>query len=817
MASFLLRFSVAQRLSACRTMCITAAGLAGVTAFALPVRADDAETAALPNSNALEEVVVTARRREERLQDVPVAATAVSATEIRQFNITNLANIKVVAPQVSFDRAFTGSGTSIAMRGISSSSLDAGLEQSVLIDIDGMPISRGRILGDALFDMSGIEVLKGPQSLFFGKNTPGGVVSVHSANPTEEHEGYARAGYEFTSRAPSIEAAFSGPLSDTVGYRIAAFATQSQGYIINQNHGIDDPFRIARLPTDTGGTFVPAAQARLGAEDKYGIRGTLTYDNGSGFDANFKMLATYSRNQGLQSFTEVMSCAPGQPLPRTLGVADPNGDCRLNNRSATGYLAPRIIAAWPEIRDWAKEPSGSNTSYLPTLTMNYEFGDLTLTSTTGYYEYDFKSGGHADATSYGYYFSYQEEKFNDLTQELRLTSSFDGPWNFAAGGYYETSDRELLAGAVLGPVAQDPTTGKFNAHDNRWDNSTDAYSFFAQVVYTPIEQLEIAGGARYTSQDRTVNARNTFVNAAQAGFRPMGSVLAGDYSEDNTSPEVTVTWRFSPDLMVYGAYKTGYLSGGFSNLGTLTAAITLPAITYKPEEVDGFELGTKFRLLDEALTGSLIVYSYNYDGLQLTTFNVSVSPPTFTTTNAASTKSEGVELELTYRPPVEGLSLRGSVNYNDAKYEDFQGAQCYAGQTVAQGCVTIPGLTARAQDLSGERLWRAPEWIYTAGVVYDFALTDGLKLGLNADLRNTSGYYVSTTANPGSYQDGYTAFNAGVRFGAMDDHWTLALIGRNITDEIYATLGTDKSGGSGEVMAVAGEPRAVVLQLETRF
>jgi iron complex outermembrane receptor protein len=802
-------------------MSLAVAGGIVACAAAMPAHGEAVpeDTAADATRAVVEEIVVTARRREERLQDVPVAVQAFGAEQVRQYDITNISNIKVLAPQVSFDRAFTGSGTSISMRGISSASLDAGLEQSVLLDIDGMPISRGRILADAIFDVASIEVMKGPQALFFGKNTPGGVVSLRAALPTADHEGYARVGHEFESRAQSVEAALSGPVSDSVGYRLAVYASQSEGHIRNLNPGIDDPFRIGLLPTDTGGTFVPAAQRRLGAEDKYGFRGTLTYDNGEGFDLVFRLLATYSRNQSLQSLTEVMSCAPGQTRPRTNGVEDPYGDCKLDNRVSSAHLAPRIVASWPEIRGWETgAPSGSNESYLPTLTLNYGFGDLTLTSTTGYYRYDYRSGGHADATAYGYYFSYQKEKFDGFVEEVRLASSFDGPLNFVAGGYYETTDRTQTLGATLGATPADPATGKFNAHDNLWDNTSDAYSVFGQLIYKPVEQLEIAGGARYTKQERTLYALNTFVNPALAALlRPQGVPMEGDYSEDNTSPEATVTWKFSPDMMVYGAYKTGYLSGGFSNLGTFTAAITLPAVTYKPTEVDGFEVGTKFSLLDGTLSGSLVGYRYQYEGLQLTTFNAAVNPPSFTTTNAADTRSEGVELELAYTPPVDGLTLRGGVYYNDAKYRDFANAQCYAGQTAEQGCVEIPGSTARGQDLSGQTVWRAPEWIYTAGVVYDRPLGEHLKLGLNADLRHVSEYYVSTSRNPGSIQDAYTAINAGVRLGAMDDRWTISLIGRNLTNEIFATLGTDKPGGSGEVMAVAGEPRAVVLQLETRF
>src|ERR1700722_2156777 len=177
----------------------------------------DADTAAAASAGDIEELVVTARRRSERLIDVPVAVTAVTVEQIRQYDLTEAANIKIVAPQITLDRGFTGAGASISMRGVSSSSLDAGVEQSVLLDFDGMAMSRGRILNDAMFDLEGIEVLKGPQALFFGKNSPGGVVSVKSADPTDTFTGFARVGYEVTTNHDhSVEAAISGPITSSL-------------------------------------------------------------------------------------------------------------------------------------------------------------------------------------------------------------------------------------------------------------------------------------------------------------------------------------------------------------------------------------------------------------------------------------------------------------------------------------------------------------------------------------------------------------------------------------------------------------------------
>ncbi|MEY4473479.1 MAG: hypothetical protein RL671_1783, partial [Pseudomonadota bacterium] len=162
-----------------------AAMLTGQAAYAEEA-ADEGEDSA---------IVVVARGRAEKLIDVPVAASVATPEDIRRYDITSVANIKIVAPQISLDRGFTGSGTSITMRGVSSTSIDAGVEQSVLLDFDGVAISRGRILSDALFDVAGVDVLKGPQPVFFGKNSPGGVVAFKSADPTSELSGFVRGGY----------------------------------------------------------------------------------------------------------------------------------------------------------------------------------------------------------------------------------------------------------------------------------------------------------------------------------------------------------------------------------------------------------------------------------------------------------------------------------------------------------------------------------------------------------------------------------------------------------------------------------------------
>jgi outer membrane receptor protein involved in Fe transport len=444
-------------------------------------------------------------------------------------------------------------------------------------------------------------------------------------------------------------------------------------------------------------------------------------------------------------------------------------------------------------------------------------GDIALTSVSGYYDYDYVSQGNADGTAYSYFWSYSNEENRSFYQEVRAASSYGGIFNFAFGGHYEHNDRTLFVGAANGPLRPDATTGAYQTNDNEQHNQSSAQSVFAQLIFKFTERLELAGGARYTHQKNEINSFNAFVNSNAAGVLPMGSAIKDDKSEDNVSPELTLTWHPARDLMLYVAYKTGFLAGGFSNPGTLAATASTRTLSFDAEEVDGFELGAKVSLLDNRLTAMLTVYRYDYKGLPLTSLLVLPSgTPVFVTQNAASTLTQGIELEANYRP-FQRTTLRTSASYNDAQFDDFSQAQCYAGQTAGTGCVPASGTTPAYQDLSGRDVYRAPEWLVTAGVVQEFALSEQLWMTVNADARYSSSYYTGLNLNPVSYQPSFTQINAGMRVATTDDRWAVALIGRNLTNRRYGTLGVDKPGGIGEVSTVAGEPRAVVLQAETRF
>ncbi|ATE63193.1 TonB-dependent receptor [Rhizorhabdus dicambivorans] len=770
-----------------------------------------AEEASAPADTS--DIVVTARRREERLQDVPIAATAVSQGELRRYSVNSFSDLKVLAPNISFDKGFSGAGASLTMRGVSASNLDASLEQAILFDIDGMPISRGRIVSDAIFDLAGVDVLKGPQSLFFGKNSPGGVISVKSAGPTDTLTGYIRPAYEFSARQASVEAAISGPLSETLGARLAIYASNSDGYFKNTSPGIANPYGPA------GDPFIPAAPKRLGAEQKVAGRLTLKYDGGNGFDATLKVLGSRYRGDGASSQLENMGCPAGQTTSFSLGFADPFGDCRADNRGPQGYIPQNVVQPWKQldVLDFSKTvPDSYNDTLLPILTMNYKLSDITLTSVTSYYYYRFGTIGSQGASSTSPFWSYSAERNRSFYQEFRAVSGFDGPVNFAAGGYYENNDRDFYVGGHLTYLPADPATNQRNATDFKYLNKSHAVSAFAQINWKLLDNLEVAGGARYTRETKKVDLSSIYIHPLRvAAFIPVGKHLTGKRTEDNVSPEATVSWHVDRNLMLFGAYKTGYLSGGFSNPGTISSTLTIQSDTFDSEKARGFEGGVKFSSPSTGFSGSLVAFDYKYKGLQLTSFDaVAVS---FTTKNAANTRSRGVELEGRYRAS-NAFQLRGSVNYNRARFVNFSDAQCYAGQTTAQGCVFAPGsTTVKIQNLSGKPVYRSPEWILTGGATFTQPVGDTKKLVFDIDARSSSSYFAGLNLNPTSFQKGYVTFNASARLADIDDRWSVAVIGRNLTNRHYAPLAIDTPGGNGEAETIANEPRAVMIQLERRF
>lgn len=779
----------------------------------------------------LEDIVVTARKREESLQDVPVAVTALSESVIQQRDITSIEKIAAATPNLNVGRASNGSAAQITLRGVGSSSTSIGIEQSVAVIVDGAYYGQGRVIQEGFFDLERVEVLKGPQALFFGKNATAGVISLSTNDPTPEWEGRATAGYEFKAEQYQVEGIISGPLSDQLGLRLAVrYSKMDGGYYdnvsVNRNYTNID---VATGNTETLVSTPVASPAPQ--EEEILARMTLQWKPQDRLTATLK--TTYDWNDTLNNSWNYVAFACGRPD----GISQLTGyrcakDFVTHQNNFPVELAQASLFARAN-----GEPYNRYKSWAVNGEVEYDMDTFVLSSVTNYQwnrnqwacVCDFQT---SDATPT---WATENASWEAYSQELRLLSSFDGPFNFMIGGLYQHTKRDFEQYGYYGGVRNSaaPAGLTYAASSKISETEGETFAIFGQLNYEITAGVELSAGGRYTHETKKSSFSQPYVNPALTFiFRPADApdglgVIAADQTFKDFSPEATLTWKPSDDLMLFGSYKTAYKSGGFSNGGINSAFSNDPFndLTFNPETAEGFEAGIKATLLDNQLRANLVLFTYDYKDFQVDFFNA----PIFAfQTLTADANTKGAEFEFEFAPRgVPGLNITGSLNYTDAKYESFPQGPCYAGQTPAQGCsITLTAIDSR-QDLSGAPLSVAPEWTGAIGVFYETPVSDRFKIGLNANLRYSDAYLASGFGNPLSRQGSYTTLDAGIRFGAEDDNWHIAVIGKNLTNEFYVTGVVDGPGtgsGTGTPGGVRADqlgfgtlPRTVKVELTKRF
>jgi outer membrane receptor protein involved in Fe transport len=764
--------------------------------------------AAAPST--LEEIVVTARKRTESLQNVPVAVAAISQAEIVNHNVSDLAKLAELAPQVMIGRQTNGTGAILTIRGISSAAADAGLDQSVLVSIDGMQISRGRIINAALFDVAQVEVLEGPQALFFGKNSPAGVISITSQDPTSTFSGYVRGGYEFEAQEYFSEGAVSGPITDTLKGRFAYRISDMRGYIKNIGTAVADPFH-------PGVTVPGATYGRWGPDNKdITVRTSLAWNPTEDFDAKFKLTWGHEKLNAMDAYVEPF-CV-GTTTPTLLGKPLPATDCTRDKVKAESSLASVYAVNFPYDEDGV--PYAKSSILMGSLNLDKRLDHVTLTSTTGYYLQKYQGANDADFSAFAEIWSSQHETFHLFTQELRANTEFEGPLNGMAGAYFEHGARSWFNAADLFHGGKN-AFGNWASFVTTAHGTWTSYSFFAQGRWNIMPNLELAGGARYSHDKKSMEYVNVIDGVTSTPLRAQGVPLDATYSDDNVSPEVTLTYHPQTDQTLYVAYKTGYKSGGLSNQGILGPTATEQTLRFGHERSKGFEGGYKAEMLDRTLRFDLIAYRYNYNGLQIATFNSQILA--YTTGNAARARTTGVQGSFKWLA-TQDLSFRGNLGYNKAKYLSYPTAQCYGGQTAATGCIpavpataTTPAVGAH-QDLSGQPLVRAPELTFMLGADYKAELPGGWMADLSADTTHTGKYQAQPDNAPGGWQKSYWMLNASARLSPANDRYSVSLIGRNLTNTYYMISSVSAPARSvNEYIGIFNRPREIVLQAEYRW
>ncbi|KQM21988.1 TonB-dependent receptor [Novosphingobium sp. Leaf2] len=772
-----------------------------------------AQNAPASAPQASEIVVTSARQRAERLIDVPVAVTALNQQDIQRYNANSLSDIAQMAPQVRVAQQASGGGSSFVIRGIGSSTLDTGFDQSVAINVDGVQTGRGRSLQQSYFDVQQVEVLKGPQALFFGKNSPAGVISMRTADPTPELSGGITAGYEFRAREWTSSGYISAPITDTLGIRVAFQARTMRGW-------------METVPATGIPNHEPATGLDMLAADKWGPkqreiigRVTLVYKPTPNLDFNFKFTTGVSKDNGEGTNGEIVYCGGG-PVN---GLVDPYEDCKKNRKVAGAIPPPQLLAGY--IGGGDGTPYSNYKPILASLTANWKSDTIAVTSVTGYFRYKlgYLQNGF-EKSSYAYNLGSQIEKYDSFSQEVRALTTFDGPLNAMVGAFYQDTSLDNGQTFRIAALPQDPATGYYSSISKTGTLDGKTYSAFGQLTYKILPELELAGGVRWTREEKQVAQRNIYVHPLLAGLFPLRE-FAGKFKGNNWSPEATLTWHPTNHTTLYAAYKTGYKSGGFGLPAILSTGTTNADFTFGPEKVKGGEVGFKGEFMGGALTFSSAVYLYDFKGLQVDIFDG--TKVTYQVFNAGSARTKGAEFNLRYKATA-ALTFRAGLGYNKARYRNFLSA-CYAGQTIADGCNMQPDNTGvfTRQDLSGAPLVRAPDWSGNIGATYDAPVNDSFNVALSGDVNGTSKYFFSETEGPGTLQNGFFKIDAALRFYQPNGGWSVALIGKNLTDKYVIAGGSDRPGtgrGAGtasstnaDIIGYVERPREVMLQVGYKF
>lgn len=749
----------------------TAISIASVN---LPVSAED--------DFVLEEIIVTAQKRAEGLQDVPIAISVMSGQKIQNHGIGELEELAVFMPNVHI--AEGGAATQLFIRGIGSG-INPGFEQSVGSFIDGVYFGRGRSARAAFLDLERVEVLKGPQSTLFGKNTIAGAINITTARPTEEFQGYIEASYESELEGFGFTAMLSGPMTETLRGRLVAKAYEDNGYVENSFTGDDGP-----------------------QEDNTVVRGTLVWEPSSDLVLTLKAENGQFDVKGRQ---DMISIATPFATNHYRDFGDPNFTAKFDYHKSSADFPGR-----PEFDD--------TEANILQLTAEYQWGAHTLRSITGYTDYEFDNTADADYAPLIFLERSKDEEHEQFSQEFLLSSPTGGTIEYLTGIYYQTNKlsvdntRTSVMLSALPPIetainenladdgvpgAPFPTGAMDAVIINLFDQDTDSWSAFFSVTWNVSNDFRITGGLRYSDEEKEMQ-KSLFITDPEdsAGNPdPFLSLLYDqelkfatphtfdlDRQQDNVTGNLNFQYDFTADIMLYLNLANGFKAGGYDQDNARANATTEE---FDEETVESIELGAKMRLWDGRARLNLALFKSDFEDVQVSTFDGNCC---FVVGNAAETEVEGFEADFMVAI-TEALTLNGAIAYIDATYGSFPGAACNALQV--QTFVAAGGERSDCeQDLSGKPLQFAPEWSFNAGAEYVTALSTNLELALGIDVIYSDDVVIPNDLDPNILQDEFWKVNARAALRSEDGKWKLAVVGKNLTDEETTAWGNDVPLGS---------------------
>lgn len=723
------------------------------------------------------DIVVTAQKRAQGINDVPIAISAFSAESLANSGVKSLDGLATVTPGLSVSETSATGVPIYTIRGIGFSDYSTSSSSTVGLYVDEVALPYAVMSRGALFDVGQVEVLKGPQGDLYGRNTTAGQINVNSAKPTAQLSGGLSADVSNFGET-NLEGYVSGPLADGFNVRLAG-------------------------KTSFGGAWqrsISRPGDKLGDKNVAAFRGSLQWQIEPEVDLFVSGHYIRDKSDNLAP-TAYDGALIGQPTLRLPVITT----------GAAGSPTSVFRTGDPRAADWtagAYTPRRDNELAGFVAKLNVDLGGVTLTSVTGYDRFTRSEANDWDGWAGSDSNNINDTKVSVLSQEARLSSSGKGPFRWIVGGYYSHDTMHESYNYFMQDSFYSLVLG-IKTLNTRYTQKTESVAGFAHADYEFGDGWRLLGGFRYTSEERKWSGC-TFDSGdgTLAGFLGLPAGSCGTFNDIAGTPTFgtaavfsdTITtnramWKVGLDKklgrsLIYGTVSNGFKSGGFSGINTNLWSQLLP---YKPETVTVYELGAKLSLFDNALRLNASGFWYDYKDKQEAHYINTFVGALVQLTNVPRSRVRGFEVEGTWKL-TDHFKLDGSATYLDAEITNWPNAGVNNGANLAV-----------STNLAGARLANSPSWQTTLGLTYEQPLSGPVVGLINLDMNSrTSSAGRVLALDPSTAIPGYTLFNARVGLKDADDSWSVTLWMRNIGDKYYYT---SAFVGNGIFVRTNGMPR----------
>ncbi|KQX19114.1 MULTISPECIES: TonB-dependent receptor [unclassified Sphingomonas] len=730
----------------------------------------------------LGEIVVTAQKRSENVQRVPVAITVVDSKMLADRQIKSLLDLSGNLP--AFKVSMSSPANRIFLRGIGSGG-NGSFEQSVGTFVDGIYFGRAKSTESNFFDIERIELLKGPQSTYFGNSAIAGVLNITTKMPGKVAEGFARALYEPTDGGYAFEAGATIPLNAAFAVRVSGQVSGSNGWMFDEGYG-----------------------HKVGGDDNKAGRVILSYDPGTNFKAWIKGEIGKEHNEGA-IIGEGIRCPPPAPFvlnPTSFcGIALANGftNYKLDNRRAT---TPGKFL--------------NMTRQLVTANMQLDLGGVTVTSVTGFQHHNYQIFFDIDNSPVDLLSATGPEKFSQFSQELRFASETGGTIEYIGGLYYQHSVLDQSTNIAFSFLALPPALASLAPFGDsfQFHERADSYSAFGALTWNISPDLKVTGGLRGTKvvkhdtqdvyfgranlPDGIVRVTGPLAATVNAVFGPALGVnpgfrrVKGKYS--HLMPSVNAQYQITPTAMAYAKYANGFKAGGFN--GFDATGVNLP---FKPETVNAFEVGLKSKLFDGHVLFNFDLFYSKYKNLQQVTTQFSGNSILNIIRNVDGAVSKGIEVEGRWVID-EHWEMGGTFSYLQAHYGSYPNGS-------PRPIDTLNGI--RIRDYSGLRTAYSPKYSGAGDIQFHTPVGENLEFRARGSIYYSTDYVITDTLDPVLTQHDYAKLDAVIALSNPVAGWELSVIGKNLTNKQPFIWGADTPLTAGSYTVSREKPRQVAFQL----